>query len=683
MSRSNREESATPARNTRARSGTPLPSIATKQSHAYGAKGKTSLHTQVRASDGDFAEEFTTATATAAASPAKKGGSRKRGGRAEQPETILEGRDDDEEDEPAVADEQTDPGRLQTGLGRGMGYAADPVPAGQGAGMVQAVQEPSVWRVSFRALPRWARLLVPRSADGPLQKFTEMFVAALLFLCVAGIVYAWLPLSGKADSVRFSVFWTVGRAIGLPGYVGPAAWAMEMWFRTMEHNLTATMVPDHNVPEIQWGINMNVLARLGASEIDQEDLRSILGLQTETLDYLKSILPVTVVLQDDEEQRLSIPQPFWEALSQRIAQGGDEVSPLWDSFISSNQKEILELSLNAASTIVDEAVENKQLVTAEAFAQALSQHNLDLAERYTQDYRRMWEQNFETVREVAQKTTEETMEKFTTISMVKQQLDVLAKAVDLSNTYEALRTYNWFTFGEGAIINPRLTSPTAEPPNFQWFGKFWSTSRPFSYMQKPPVTVLAPWDEVTDCWCAAPAKDGSAQISMIMMEGIYPDRLMIEHMPAGGTRRIANAPRTIEVWGDVGSKAEAKRLSEVMEETVPYPSQHACTKRPSNTHICLARGTYNIHHHNHVQSLEIWTDAKNLEIAVHSFTIRIVNNWGRTADLRLSLAHDRRCSERDERRGIRAVRALIQHSATDITRHDSEENERLAAAFLA
>ena len=114
----------------------------------------------------------------------------------------------------------------------------------------------------------------------------------------------------------------------------------------------------------------------------------------------------------------------------------------------------------------------------------------------------------------------------------------------------------------------------------------------------------------------------------MMADALYPERLVIEHMPAGGTRRIANAPRTIEVWGEMGSAEEANRMSEVMRDVIPYPSQEDCTKRPSDTHVCLARGEYDIHHHNHVQSLPIWTHAEDIGLAVSSFTIRVVNNWG-------------------------------------------------------
>ena len=200
----------------------------------------------------------------------------------------------------------------------------------------------------------------------------------------------------------------------------------------------------------------------------------------ETLAYLKSILPVTVVLQDDGQQRYHIPQEFFEALSQRIAQGGDEVSPLWESFISSNEREIEEVSLRAATRIVGEAAENKQLVSRREFTQELEKHNLELAERYTQDYRRMWEQNLQAVRDVAREETTTVMKEFTTSQVVRNQLMVLKNAVDLQNSYAALRTYNWFTFGEGAIINPHLTSPTAEPAVTGWLSKLWGKSGPLS-----------------------------------------------------------------------------------------------------------------------------------------------------------------------------------------------------------
>lgn len=635
MSRRAGADSATPARNTRARSRsqTPLPGLATKQSHAYGAQGKTNLHTQVRATgDTNFAEDFTAAATTTAGmpapSPAKRGGLRQRGGHAPPPAPILEEEESDEDDELETAEEPTDPGRVQTAVGRGMGYGgADPA-AAHDAGIVQAVPAPSAWRVSFRAFPRWVRLLVLGSADGRRQILAPILLRAFAVLCFGMLVYGWLPLPTWWSSFRFRQFWGVGMVLGIPGYEKPPHEAEELWFRVRHDVMLGDRLPGHNMPDIQWAVNLNILERMKDYETDQQKVQSALGLQGETLDYLKRILPVTIVLQEGEEERLHIPATFWQALSQKIAEGGDEVAPLWDSFISSNKEEVLALSLDAANRIISEATKEKRLVLKEDLVQMLEQQNLDLAERYMQDYRRMWQQNFETVRETAQKTTEEIMERFTTDTMVKKQLEVLAKAVDLQNTYEGLRTYNWFTHGESALIDPHLTSATAEPPSTGRLSRWWGKEGPLSFTQKPPATVLLPWTEVTDCWCAAPANDGSAQISMFLTQELYPDRLVIEHMPAGGTRRIANAPRTIEIWADAGTEAEAKRLGEVIEETIPYRSQKECTKRPSERHICLGKGEYDIHQHNHVQSLPIWTDAKSIGLAVNSFTIRIVNNWG-------------------------------------------------------
>ena len=640
MSRRADGDSGTPARNTRARSKsqTPLPAVVTKQSHAYGAQGKTSLHTQLRRDGGNFAEEFT--AATSAASPAKKGGLRERGGRVRRPETIVEDGDGEEEAAPAEVAQPADPARLVTSLGQGQGYQRDSA-GGQGPGMVHAVQEPSVWRVSFRAFPRWARLLV-LSADGRTQVLGPLLLRLFAFCCLGMLLYAWVPLPESMDRFRFQQFWAVGMFWGIPGFERPPEHATEMWYRARHDVMLGEILPDHNMPEIQWAVNLNVLERLKDSEVGQQAINSTLGLHGETLAYLKRILPVTVVLEDDGEQRYKIPAAFWEALSQRIAEGGDEVSPLWDSFISSNKKQILELSTDAAEKIVGEAAQNKQLVSREDFAQHLQQHNLDLAEKYTEDYRLLWEQNFETVREVARKTTEEVMREFTTSSLVKQQLNVLKKAVDVQNSYEALRSYNWFTFGEGAIIDPRMTSPTADPEHTGWFSKFWDKSGPLSYTQNSPATVLFPWTEVTDCWCAAPAKDGSAQITLYMTEPVHPDRLVVEHIPARGTRRIANAPRTIEIWADVGSAAEVTRFGDLMAQKMPYASQSECTKRPTETHVCIGRQEYDIHNHNHVQQFRVWPEAIKMGLAVHSFTIRIVNNWGgpRTCIYRLRMLGD-------------------------------------------
>lgn len=651
MSRPARGESATPARNTRNKSATPLPGLATKQSHAYGAQGKTNLHTQVRASGSNFAEDFNTGRVTRSragsaqpseepeptASPLKKAAIRRGAGRQSVREPVVEEEEEEDDDEPVVADGADDPARLTTALGHGLGYGPRAAAASGGA-RVFAVEEPSVWRVSFRAFPRWARLLV-LSADGGRQIFLEWFHRLLVLLLVAGMVYAWLPLTGNADAQRFRIFWRIGEAAGLPGYAGPPHWALEMWYKTMEHNLTAEMLPDYNMPEIQWGVNMNVLSRLGASEIDQKDLRSVLGLQNETLQYLKSILPVTIVLDEDSEQRYQIPEPFWQALSQRMAQGGDEMAPLWDSFISANQRAIIALSQQSADTIVSEAAKKRQLVTSQTFAQVLEQHNLDLAEQYTQDFKNLWAANFDKVQEIAETAADKMVRKYTTNSMARQQLNVLAKAVDVTNTYNALRTYNWFTYGEGAIIDPHLTTATANVKTGSFLSKILGKSGPWSFSQNSPATVLLPWFDVTDCWCAASGENGKAQITMMLNGPIFPQKIWVEHMPSGGTRNIQNAPRTIEIFVDVDTAAEATRFGDLIYESWHMHPQSECSDAPTDHHVCIGKGTYDIHASNHVQAIEVWSDAKYIGLRSNSFTVRIVENWGgpRTCIYRLRL----------------------------------------------
>ena len=704
MSRPSQVGSATPARITRARSQTPLPGLATKQSHAYGAQGKTNLHTQVRTTTNDFAAEFATGRVTRSRAstertqpqpqatplndrqgseesqngyaaprsrntrsktPVKATSLRQRAARhPPQPQMPIDEDDEDEDDdeldeedlqaeEVEDYDEEGDDGEGGTGLDeteehprnataleRGFGYRPPRRPRTPPE-ILEPVPEPSRLRVWFRAVPRWLTRLDLR-ADGQRMHLLELLGAFFAASCMLLLIYAQIPLSGYWATARFNQFWTLGRMVNWPGYSGTPEWAVGMWYQVMHDNLTSASIPEYDMPPMQWRVNINVLNRLDKLENSIKEIHAVLGLQSETMDYLSGILPNTLMLQQRGD-RYEIPQHFWAALRQRLVSDDEHLAPLWQSFIDANEERLDDLTLRSATRVIGEAAERSDLVTKERFIEVLDQHNVKIAERYTQDYRKLWEQNIQQAREYARQTTEETLGRYSTNAMVKKQLETLVKATDVHNTYEALRQYNWFTYGHGVVIDPHMTTPGSEPADQNWIGRWWAGISNPSYVGNRPVTVLLPWTEVTECWCATKTPDGSAQISLLMGEHMYPNSLIMEHIPAQGTRNIKNAPRDIEIWVDVGSEAEVERFAESFERKFAFAAySKSCTQPPSPTHICVYQGRYDIHDYNHVQTFPLWIDAIEHGLAVNRITVRIVNNWGgeRTCIYRLRLTGD-------------------------------------------
>lgn len=105
---------------------------------------------------------------------------------------------------------------------------------------------------------------------------------------------------------------------------------------------------------------------------------------------------------------------------------------------------------------------------------------------------------------------------------------------------------NYFAPAAGAIINPMRSSPTLQrPPNFPWRFYQLFTGR-VNYMSNPPATALEHWDDLGDCWCSA----GSADIRLAVKMGyqIYPQEIVVEHMPSTGSPEPGTAPQDIEIW---------------------------------------------------------------------------------------------------------------------------------------
>lgn len=188
------------------------------------------------------------------------------------------------------------------------------------------------------------------------------------------------------------------------------------------------------------------------------------------------------------------------------------------------------------------------------------------------------------------------------------------------NTELAIQTVNYFSFGLGAVIDPYLTSPTHEAqklslPNRVMKGILYSG--PITH---PPAKVLQRWEEATDCWCAAASDStGKAQVGVLMPRPIIPTSVTIEHIPARGTLDIGAAPKEFEVWV---TSTEGPFLAE------DGPGLDlTCGEQPGKDYTCIGKGNYNIHGPNHVQNFAL--EAENLVAPVNKAVVKIKNNWGK------------------------------------------------------
>lgn len=127
-----------------------------------------------------------------------------------------------------------------------------------------------------------------------------------------------------------------------------------------------------------------------------------------------------------------------------------------------------------------------------------------------------------------------------------------------------LKRINYASPSLGAVIVPHLTSPT-KTKHFPFYQRLVLGSAGLKkYQSRPPVEALKPWAEHGDCWCAASTKqpndpadvemDGNegryTQLGVYLSHDIFPDEIVIEHLPLETTPSPNSAPKDIEIWGE-------------------------------------------------------------------------------------------------------------------------------------
>ncbi|KAL1303561.1 hypothetical protein AAFC00_006930 [Neodothiora populina] len=310
---------------------------------------------------------------------------------------------------------------------------------------------------------------------------------------------------------------------------------------------------------------------------------------------LEEILPEHMMVRKDAATgEWDLPPNFWTALRERLADEGSAIA--WDGFISTNKAKL------------DEAA-------GASVSKALSQHQQVI------DQRLFIERVEQIASEMASRTTVDMIKAIPAGDKGSNMLYNLALANLARNTDLAIQTVNYFSYGFGAAIDPYLTSPTFEAEKL-WLPKrilkqYLSTA-PKAH---PPSKILQRWDEATDCWCAAESDvQGKAQVGVFMPLPIVPTSITIEHIPARGTIDIGAAPKEFEVWV---TNTEMPFISDIARI-----DEHGCGEQPGKNYVCIGKGSYSIHGPNHIQNFAL--GASDLVGSVNKAVVKVKNNWGKS-----------------------------------------------------
>lgn len=648
--------SDTPARMTRARSRaqTPLPAIPARQSLAYGAQGRTEIRGQVTAPGTSLAAAF---DRTRRATPA------------------VETEDDEDEDAVSVSRTTTSVARKARGAKRNTAAtAAFPEREGTGAAGEPAIEQGNNGDATQRTetIVGDAAYIDPRQAEpytatilryalrlAPTEILHDAFVRLPVFIWgtltfgnikwflknffLFGFIFwlgVYMTLPASADWYRTQTWWRfsqVSRAIwDLPIFDVPLF--QEQWMQLRYINVTDKMLPHHNMPERQWAFNSFFLSRLEDLERKIRELQGKVKLHDDTFAVLDNILPGQVAMRERVDS-MDIPGDFWTALADRMS---DNVGhPIWDAFVAANQERVATLSEEG----VNRAIENGQVVDKATFAAMLSENNDWLREQYAEEFRSMEQRNLKEAKKLALSETTALIENSGSFSLAQKQLETLVNANELHNLRAAMRSVNYFSPGNGAVVVPFLTSPTINA-NDAWLQRLYRKIVTTLPTPNPPMIALLPWTEGTQCWCASPAKDsrGNAQITVRAGRKMYPEQVVIEHVPAQGTLNIAAAPRNLEFWAQAPSVEQAEALKALISSDLPAIDEYQCVgEAPASDFVCIGKGKYNIHGNNWVQSYPMFVDMQALGFGTEIVAIKAVTNWGTDATCfyRVRLVGDR------------------------------------------
>ena len=189
---------------------------------------------------------------------------------------------------------------------------------------------------------------------------------------------------------------------------------------------------------------------------------------------------------------------------------------------------------------------------------------------------------------------------------------------------------NYFAPNNGALVEPRLTSPTMQKPlafaQRVLLRLFFSTR----YVTKPPITALSSWQDVGDCWCASSAPNSAhvqadtMRLGVKVTEMIYPTEVVVENHPTGGSLLPRSTPRIVEIWADfehLDSREWAALNIRQMQGESGSPI--------GPTYALIGKMEYDASSEaSHVQAFPLDVNQGNLAYAAQNFVVRATENHG-------------------------------------------------------
>lgn len=367
----------TPGRTTRAssRAPGPLPAVATRQSHAYGAAGKASLNAQVTSSHADIDQAFEQTqyeeppVPESVPEPVFEPKPRKRHPQ-KSPESQPNGVHPD-----GVAVTDFAGIRPSTRLGD-TGYLRAPPPP-------RARAQPSNILVFVATAMKFIHTWQFWAFIG------LSWITFVTYLCTFGVIFTFTKLPTAEMAAQRDVFvYHLAKSIGYQSTLVPPD--------DREKQLLQNRYFFYELQDVKTNFTR-------VSNTTNE-LSSQIGLLGDSVAELQRILPHTVVLVDDNGD-IAIPSGFWSALVDKMK--SDEASTLWESFLHSNEEKMEDLMRSTVGSEVDGMAEKLHLLPRDEFQALLASNNNLMEEHFNETLRAFQTMVLEQAKQTAQDVAED------------------------------------------------------------------------------------------------------------------------------------------------------------------------------------------------------------------------------------------------------------------------------------
>lgn len=407
--------------------------------------------------------------------------------------------------------------------------------------------------------------------------------------------------------------------------------------------------------------------RLTAAEYDIAHLKTHMTLDSKAISHLESLLPDTIVCPRDANGNLQIPDHFWHALkeklrSDRLVEVQPEPEPTtnlskkqiigiaekvfdksntknWDKFLGANRAKVMSWYDESFKKEVDvvkkevDTVKKDALASKSDFMKLIEQSWADTKDAILTELSPHIE-DLGLIRSrvsLMQKTEEMTKGEIRDIAIdvakkliSSAQLGSLADAKMRDMTADSNDRINHFSQGTGAAINARLTTSPYVFPHMKISRLHsWLLARPVP-IPNPPTSAISKWDEHGDCWCSELNSTAGVwpTLGVILGNKIYPDRVVIEHIPTTASLEPGSAPKDMELWAfipDRRSREAIERDSQDFFDSAPDPLGL----------VQIGAWTYDTETMSNVQAFPLQVKmGRGARVSTNNLQVRVKSNWG-------------------------------------------------------